>query len=77
MVLCVVWSHRRARFYSAELCLALDFLHQNGIVYRDLKLENIFMDMDGQLHGLTFKRPLPSGRAFTRRACLHFRGSRV
>jgi serine/threonine protein kinase len=39
----------RARFYSAELCLALDFLHQNGIVYRDLKLENILMDMKGHI----------------------------
>jgi serine/threonine protein kinase len=39
----------RARFYAAELCLALDFLHQNNIVYRDLKLENILMDMEGHI----------------------------
>eukprot|EP00616_Rhizochromulina_sp_CCMP1243_P000571 CAMPEP_0118962490 /NCGR_PEP_ID=MMETSP1173-20130426/811_1 /TAXON_ID=1034831 /ORGANISM="Rhizochromulina marina cf, Strain CCMP1243" /LENGTH=529 /DNA_ID=CAMNT_0006910763 /DNA_START=57 /DNA_END=1646 /DNA_ORIENTATION=+ len=39
----------RAKFYSAELCLALDFLHQNNIVYRDLKLENILMDVDGNI----------------------------
>jgi serine/threonine protein kinase len=39
----------RARFYAAELCLALDFLHQNHVVYRDLKLENILMDMEGHV----------------------------
>lgn len=39
----------RAKFYAAELCLALDFLHQNSIVYRDLKLENILMDVDGHI----------------------------
>ena len=43
------FDEERARFYAAELCLALDFLHQNQIVYRDLKLENILMDMDGHI----------------------------
>lgn len=39
----------RAKFYSAELCLALEFLHSNNIVYRDLKLENILMDVEGHI----------------------------
>ena len=39
----------RTKFYAAELCQALDFLHQHNIVYRDLKLENILMDVDGHI----------------------------
>jgi serine/threonine protein kinase len=43
------FEEARARFYAAELCLALEFLHQNNVVYRDLKLENILMDMEGHV----------------------------
>jgi serine/threonine protein kinase len=36
-----------AQFYSANILLALECLHQNGIVYRDLKPENILIGSDG------------------------------
>ena len=40
---------RRAQFYAAEVCLALKYFHENGVTYRDLKLDNILLTLDGHI----------------------------
>lgn len=43
------FNEGRAKFYIAELILALQHLHQYDIVYRDLKPENILLDANGHI----------------------------
>ncbi|EPS61833.1 oxidative signal-inducible1, partial [Genlisea aurea] len=44
-----MFSEDSIRFYAAELVLALEYLHDLGIVYRDLKPENVMVQENGHL----------------------------
>ncbi|XP_014664300.1 PREDICTED: ribosomal protein S6 kinase alpha-5-like [Priapulus caudatus] len=43
------FEESEVRLYVAEIALALNHLHKLGIIYRDLKLENILLDTDGHI----------------------------
>jgi serine/threonine protein kinase len=43
-----------AKFYAAQLYLALSYLHFNNIIYRDIKPENIILDSMGYIKLIDF-----------------------
>lgn len=43
------FSFAQARFYAAEVCLALKYLHARGVIHRCLKLDNILLTLDGHV----------------------------
>lgn len=43
------FSAKRAKFYACEVLLGLKYFHDNGIVYRDLKLDNILLTTKGHI----------------------------
>ena len=57
--------HRRfpemsAKFYFAELVLAIEQLHAHNIVYRDLKPENVLIDEEGHIRITDFGLAKPN-----------------
>lgn len=44
-----VFDEERVKFYGAQIGIALQYLHEKGIIYRDIKPENILMDEMGYL----------------------------
>lgn len=43
------FSAKRAKYYAAEVLLALKHFHDNDVIYRDLKLDNILLTLDGHI----------------------------
>lgn len=43
------FSVERAKLYAAEILLGIEHLHKHGLIYRDLKPENLMIDEDGHI----------------------------
>ncbi|KAK0513932.1 hypothetical protein JMJ35_003654 [Cladonia borealis] len=44
----------RSRFYAAEVCMALKFMHENGFIHRSLQLDNILLTAEGHIKVIDF-----------------------
>jgi len=65
----VFFDEERSRFHAAEILLGLEHIHSHGIIYRDMKLENILLDKKGHCSlsdlGLAVKSEKVKGYAGT------------
>eukprot|EP00123_Amoebidium_parasiticum_P014526 comp22538_c0_seq1/m.34237 comp22538_c0_seq1/g.34237 ORF comp22538_c0_seq1/g.34237 comp22538_c0_seq1/m.34237 type:complete len:356 (-) comp22538_c0_seq1:350-1417(-) len=43
------FDNNTTRFYACEIILAIEHLHSHDIIYRDLKPENLLIDMQGHM----------------------------
>ena len=63
------FTESTVKFYIIELILAIEFLHENNVIYRDLKPENILMSSEGHIKisdfGLSKKLENQKDKAYT------------
>ena len=61
------FSDNLVRFYGASVAAALQYLHTLGIVYRDIKPENVFIDSNGyiKLGDFGFAKQINNGSTYT------------
>ena len=63
------FTENTVKFYIIELILAIEFLHENNVIYRDLKPENILMNSEGHIKisdfGLSKKLENQKDKAYT------------
>jgi serine/threonine protein kinase len=59
----------RARFYACEILSALEYLHELGFVYRDLKPENLLLDSEGHIRLVDFGLAKNTGEGKTSTFC--------
>lgn len=53
------FTEEAVRFWMAELGCALRYIHQQGIIHRDVKPDNILLDSQGHIHLADFVHPPP------------------
>lgn len=44
-----LFTEEQAKFYFSEIILGVEYLHSKNVVYRDIKPENILIDIDGHV----------------------------